>query len=357
MSTSAGPAPAVDQALVDMMSGVFAAHRERFEPGDAGVAGLDELWRQLGELGLVRLTGSEESGGSGAGWPEAAELLRVAAWHGVSAPLAEHDLLACWLVETAGLPLDGSDQLRRTACLLDDSGRARKVPWASVSQRVVVLWRDGTGHRVADVDVAALSVTPGVNTAGEPRDDVVADVDALDGTSVSDAVIRQFRLRAALVRAIQVCAVLDRILESSVTHTTERFQFRRPLAKFQAVQNLVADIAAEAALARAATDGALAEAIRTDWSSDSLEFAVAVARSCVGHAASTVVRNAHQVHGAIGTTREHRLHEFTKPALAWRSEFGSVQYWDDVLTDFATAAGSEGLWALVTATRPEGSLA
>lgn len=56
------------------------------------------------------------------------------------------------------------------------------------------------------------------------------------------------------------------------------------------------------------------------------------------------------VHGAIGTTREHRLHEFTKPALAWRSEFGSVQHWDDTLTDFATVAGAGGLWPLITGT-------
>jgi acyl-CoA dehydrogenase len=338
-------APTVDADLVEMMSAVFAAHREQHEPG----AGLAELWDRLAELGLVRLTGSEESGGSGAGWAEAAELMRAAAWNAVSTPLAEHDLLACWLLETAGLPVDDS---RRTACLLDDTGSARAVPWAATATRVAVIWRDGATYRVADVDTAALTVTAGVNTAGEPRDTVVADLAALDGTPVPDAVIAQWQLRAALVRAIQLCAALDRILAMSVAHATERTQFGRPLAKFQAVQNLVADIAAETALARAATDGALAEALRTDWSSDALEFLVAVARSCAGHAASVVVRNAHQVHGAIGTTREHRLHEFTTPALAWRSEFGSVQHWDDRLTDIATAEGAEGLWALVTATRP-----
>ena len=146
----------------------------------------------------------------------------------------------------------------------------------------------------------------------------------MDGTAVPDAVIRQWQLRAALVRAIQLCAALDRILAMSVAQATERTQFGRPLAKFQAVQNLVADIAAETALARAATDGALAEVLRTGWLSDALEFLVAMALSCAGQAASAAVRNAHQVHGAIGTTREHRLHEFTTPALSWRSEYGSV---------------------------------
>ncbi|BAH51318.1 hypothetical protein ROP_30710 [Rhodococcus opacus B4] len=154
-------------------------------------------------------------------------------------------------------------------------------------------------------------------------------------------------LRGALVRGLQVCAALDRILDMSITHTTERAQFGRPLAKFQSVQHLVADIASEAALARAAAEAALAEAVRTDWTGSNLEFLIAVARSCAGHAASVVVRNAHQVHGAIGTTHEHRLHEFTTPALAWRSEFGSVHYWDDTVTHAALDAGRD-LWHRIT---------
>lgn len=333
----------VDAELVEMMSAVFAAHREQYAPGE----GTAELWGRLGDLGLIRLTGSEESGGSGAGWAEAVELLRAAAWHGVRIPLAEHDLLACWLLQTAGHAVDDA---RRTACLLDSDGAARGVPWAADSDRVVLLWHDGTGYRMADVDTAALTVSAGHNNAGEPRDDVRARLADLTGTPLPDDVVERFARRAALVRAVQVCAVLDRILALSVAHTTERTQFGRPLAKFQAVQNLVADIAAESALARAATDGALAEALRSDWNSPHLDFFVAVARSCVGHAASVVVRNAHQVHGAIGTTREHRLHEFTMPALSWRSEYGSVVHWDDKLTEYATQVGSDGLWALVTAT-------
>ena len=183
---------------------------------------------------------------------------------------------------------------------------------------------------------------------GEPRDTVTADLAALHGVPVPAELVDQLRRKAALVRAIQVCAALDRILALSIEHTTSRIQFGRPLSKFQTVQNLISDIAAEAALARSATEAALTAAVASDWSADSLDFLVAVARSCAGHAASVVVRNAHQVHGAIGTTREHRLHEFTRPALAWRSEFGSVQHWDDAVTDAALRAGRVGLWSLIT---------
>jgi acyl-CoA dehydrogenase len=335
----------VDPDLVEMMSAVFVAYRDQKEP-DAGTATWDPiLWSHLTDLGLTRLTGPEEFGGSGAGWLEAAELLRAAAANGVRIPLAEHDLLAGWLLDTAGLP---ADDARRTVCLLDHTGTAHRVPWAAQSDKIVTVWRDTHTYVVADIETNMLTITPEANIAGEPRDTVTID-SAHSGTPIADAVVDQLLLRGALIRAVQTSAALDRILDLSITHTTERTQFGRPLAKFQSVQNLVADIAAEAALARAATEAALNEAVRTDWSATNLDVLVAVARSCTGHAASTVVRNAHQVHGAIGTTREHRLHEFTQPALAWRSEFGSLHHWDDMLTTASITAGRQNLWCLVTA--------
>lgn len=325
--------PGVEPALAEMMDAVFAEHGR-----DA------DVWRRLDELGLVRLTGAENSGGSGAGWMEAAELLSAAVRHGVRIPLAEHDLLACWLLDAAGVACDPAT---RTVCVLDERGVATAVPWASHAGKIVVVWPHDGGYAVADIAVDALSITPGANMIGEPRDTVTADLTTLDGVAMSSDLLAQLRLRSALVRSIQVCAALDRALELSIEHTTSRHQFGRPLSKFQAVQHQIADIAAEAALARSATESALSVATASDWSSPSLEFLVAAARSCAGHAATVVVRNAHQVHGAIGTTSEHRLHEFTRAALAWRSEYGSVRYWDEVLTGMAVQSGANGLWGLI----------
>ncbi|MCV7435802.1 acyl-CoA dehydrogenase [Mycobacterium seoulense] len=327
-----------------MMGAVFAGHREKLA-GETIVDRGSDLWHHLAELGLLRLTGAVEHGGSGAGWYEAAELLKAAVRSGIRIPLAEHDLLACWLLEASGLAADGA---ARTVCLVDKHGVATHVPWASMADRVVVVWHVDRQYRVTDVAAEMLTITRGANLIGEPRDTVAAELSGWQGTPIGAGLVSQLRLKSGLVRAIQVCAALDSILQLCIEHVTSRTQFGRPLSKFQGVQNLVSDVAAEAALARAATEAALTAGITREWSGPALEFLVAAARSCAGHATSLVVRNAHQVHGAIGTTREHRLHEFTRAALAWRSEFGSMRYWDDVVADAAMHASVGGLWSLIT---------
>ena len=158
------------------------------------------------------------------------------------------------------------------------------------------------------------------------------------------------RPRGGLMRAVQMTGAMDAAVDLTVRHAAERRQFGRPLAAFQAVQQLSAEAAAEAALARAATDAALMEALATDFAGGGLLFAIAVARSVCGHSGSTVVRNAHQVHGAIGTTREHVLHRVTMPILAWTNDFGSVAEWDALIEQAARNAGDAGLWELVSGT-------
>jgi acyl-CoA dehydrogenase len=347
---ASGAQPAVaDPDLVSMLEELFGDYRAtRAAPTE--VVDLDRhLWSRMDELGLTRLTASEASGGSGASWVDGAALLGIAAGAGAPAPLVEHGFLAAWLLESARLPNDGA---LRTACRPDPGGIALNVTFGRDAARVVALFEDGDVWRVADVPAERARITEGRNLAGEPCDRVEFDLgDLAAGTEVDLEVGEQFHLRGALARCAQVCGAFDRILEVTLTHVRERQQFGRPIGKFQAVQHLVADIATEAALARAATDTAVARAAASDWHDPGLLFAVGVAKSCTGHAASVVVRGAHQVLGAIGTTLEHELHVLTKPALARRGEFGSIHEWDETLTHLATTAGHDRLWTLITTGR------
>lgn len=340
---------AADPDLVAMLEQLFADYRSS-RPEPTEVVDLDrDLWARLDDLGLTRLTASEASGGSGASWVDGAALLGIAAGAGAPVPLVEHGFLAAWLLESAGLPNDGA---LRTACRPDPAGVALNVTFGRDATSVVALFEDGDAWRVADVPAERLRVTQQRNLAGEPSDRVEFDLDELAaGTEVDLQVGEQFHLRGALARCAQVCGAFDRILEVTLTHAREREQFGRPIGRFQAVQQLVADLATEASLARAATDTAVARAAASDWTDPGLLFAVGVAKSCTGHAASVVVRAAHQVLGAIGTTLEHELHVLTKPVLARRSEFGSIHEWDETLTQLATSAGHDRLWSLITTGR------
>ena len=349
--------PAVASEFVALLEDVLGRHRP--DPSRPGGEFDRALWELLDDLGLVRLSGSEAGGGSGAGWHDAAALHEQVAAHGIQLPLVEHDLLAGWLLEQLGTTaLDGVLTLGR----VDRDGTARGVPWAEVADHIVLVREDGSGNGAGTAVVvtpAEVAITSGRNLAGEPRD-VIAGTDTAVGAALNIPadILTSLHRRAALIRAVQVCGALDAAVESTARHVSERIQFGRPLAKFQTVQHAIADAAAETALARAATQAAVDDAVASDFLDGGLTVSIAAARSCAGHASSLVVRAAHQLHGALGTTREHALHLVTVPALAWINEYGTVAEFDRVLTRAALAAESGpfqshgGVWDLAVSSRP-----
>lgn len=304
-----------------------------------------QVWETLREVGLARLTAPEDGGGSGAGWAEAAAVLRAAAAAGVAVPFAETDLLAGPLRRAAGV--DDSSDSTATVAVLGANGTARAVPWAGATATVVCVRRtaDG-GYELADVESAKLTIEPVEAISAVIAGDVTVPGE-VEWHPVDASAVTGHVMRGALIRSLQCVGAMEGMLDLAIAHTTERNQFGRALAKFQSVQNLVVDSAAETVLARAAVDSALTDAVTDDLAGDLSVFRVAVARSVVSQALAVAVRNVHQVHGAIGTTHEHTLHRRTLPALQWRGEFGSAALWEAALTRSAIKGGMDGAWPLV----------
>jgi acyl-CoA dehydrogenase len=61
-----------------------------------------------------------------------------------------------------------------------------------------------------------------------------------------------------------------------------------------------------------------------------------------------VARLAHQVHGAIGFTQEHKLHHLTRRLWSWRDEAGTELHWSRVLGAGLLADGPDALWPALT---------
>lgn len=322
-----------------------------------------DLWAVLQESGFDKALLPESQGGAGVSWADACGLLSLAGEHAAAAPLAEA-LIGHWLlnhagVEGASLPTIASavlsEQIRvgvaRDGKAVD--GTLRRVPWGEACTHVAFIVGSGKAAQLIVIarDAAGVSVTPGRNLAGEPRDTLV-----LEGV-VPQAVVsapfdaHELLALAAILRSALMAGAIERSLALSVEYANLRVQFGRPIGKFQAVQQNIAFLATQAAAARAAAEAG-SEAI-DEWLDGIGEpltqsIAAASAKIRTGEAAGQACAIAHQVFGAIGFTEEHELHRFTKRLWSWRDEYGNEAFWSRELGErVLAAAAGQSLWRAV----------
>jgi acyl-CoA dehydrogenase len=350
-----------DQDLVvETVRDILEAH-EPFvltaeRPWDAG------LWSALAEAGLTGVGVPEEAGGSGGELADAVAVVATLAQGAAAVPVAEQLLVAGPALVEAGVEHTAFDEPLTvaladavTAEASDDgdgpgrfllTGTATEVPWAGVAGRVALLAQAPAGldgALLALADVSGLDATRSVNLAGEPRGSLVLDGVPATGAVLDPARAEAFRARYALARAVQLTAALEQVLAWTVQYAGERQQFGRPLAKFQAIQMELAEIAGEVTAASALTDAAVQALDR----GENVVLAAAAAKVRAGAAVEVVARLAHQVHGAIGFTQEHKLHHLTRRLWSWRDEAGSELHWSRVLGAGLLAGGGD-LWPALT---------
>jgi acyl-CoA dehydrogenase len=325
--------------------------------GDGGT-----LWHETEELGLTLASVPEAAGGQGGSLIDALTILRAAGRHAVPLPLAETGVLAGWILASAGLvvgpgaltiaPVNRAETIKieRVGDGAVITGRAARVPWAQSATRIVVLAYDDAGRPFAGwVRPSAAEIRSGKNLAGEPRDSVEFTRARLQrgtfGEMPND--VEVLYLRGALTRAVLMLGALEQARDLAVAYSKGRVQFGRPIAHFQAVQHLVAQIARDVAVTRAAVElavSAAADDVPGAW------LEIASAKVAAGLAAGSVSARAHQVHGAIGTTREYPLTALTRRLWSWRDEFGTEAEWSRRIGEQAWRAKG-GVWGLASSAR------
>ena len=344
------------ELLLDPARRIFGDYctRQAIETAERG-GWPETVWKALEDAGLTLAATSEERGGPGCDLADAFSLLKVAGAYSLHAPLAE-TLLAEMLLSAAGLPpvegpatiaptLAGAQvQLQRVNRQWRLGGVVHRIPWARHASCVVVAaTHEG---RPATVVVRKPVVRSRMeNFANEPRDTVDFNgvvVDEGDVAVERGMAAGEVHAFGALARACAIAGALEAMLDMSVTYAKERIQFGKPIAKFQAVQQLAAVLAGEAAAAAAAVQTAI-EGMACQPSA----FDIAVAKARASEAAGTVSAIAHQIHGAMGFTKEHALHLSTRRVWSWREEFGDEREWAAWIGRHVAKLGGEALWGVI----------
>lgn len=373
---------------------------EGFEQGQWPQA----LWTLVSDSGFVHALAPESAGGIGAGWIDVQPILRALGYWQVPLPLGE-TLLASLLLARAGIeipegPLTVIEQGRGAALVLSRAGTtvrvdgtASAVPWARHCRWLVISGRlDGMPVLLLldREQPGKVVLQEKQNLAREPRDDLRFDgaiCHAHAGEAIPGLAEPVWTL-GALVRAVAMAGAVESLLHQSSRYATERVQFGRPIASYQAIQQSLAVLAGDSAAAgmaalvatgSAPTGGGRFEPAGEDGrqgdhqgehregpkvetkdgpqdgaaaaGAASALFDIAVAKVRVGEAANRATSIAHQVHGAIGFTYEHSLHYATRRLWSWRGEFGSESQWAERLGEAAIAAGSAGFWPGITQRR------
>jgi acyl-CoA dehydrogenase len=144
---------------------------------------------------------------------------------------------------------------------------------------------------------------------------------------------------AALLNSARISGAIRWIFERTAAYAKERVQFGKPLGKQQAVQQMLALLADHMLAAAAITDAAAAQP------SPRL---IAAARARLGEASDCAIEVGHQVHGAIGFTREYPLNYRTRSLIAWRDQYGSVLEWKAGLGRMFIGVSRDELWPAIT---------
>jgi acyl-CoA dehydrogenase len=347
--------------VLDTIARLLASHAsgEALEKADA--SGWNAAaWEVMVDLGFPWIALPAGAGGGGG---TVADLISVIIETGKSAPcapVADTGLLAGWLLARAGWSLPTSVVTvippRSAAGLTVTSnagelvlhGIAPCVPWASVSDTLLAVIRRplhearASGHVLVRVGARDVEVRPRRNLAGELRDVATfdhvrvaeRDVAPLPAGVDADAL----SCRGALGRAALLVGAMVRVQEITTAYAQERTQFGSPIARFQAVSHSLALIAEHTAKATVAVEAA---ALLFDRSP--LE-AAAFAKIVAGDAATLVAARAHQVHAAIGMTREYELHRHTRALYAWSAEYGTEDEWSARIGQDLLSTGSNELW-------------
>ncbi|OZG28695.1 acyl-CoA dehydrogenase [Williamsia sp. 1138] len=314
------------------------------------------VWSEFTAAGFAALDVPENLGGSGGTLADALDIVTVAARRGALTPMIEHGVLAAWLAGQSRMALPGGictvAIVNEAIVDVGDDGRLvlngviDAVPWAREAEAILLLVdsEQEPQRRLALVATgdSTVRVHPGTDLVGVPLNDITFNATVPETVATTETTAESLRRRSALAYTAAIAGASRQICDLTIGHARSRTQFGRPLAKFQAIQQRLAQLASVTASIENAARVATAEG--TEARSIAAVASAAVAAST---GAQQIGAAGHQIHGAIGFTSEYGLGRATTSLWSWRDRHVSADYWSDRLADEVLDEGA-GVWNLIT---------
>ena len=288
------------------------------------------LWTGLAELGVPALLIAESAGGVGLGCVEAALVAESLGAHtapvpfigtAVMAPLAialagvEQDALLTAIAKgntTVGVAVAESIAARADAGVVSDganlSGKALFVLDFGADQYLVADDKRALFLVAADaygLQARSLATIDKTRPSGEL---IFANTPATRLTDDPD-VLRQVVDAGRVMLAADTLGAAQNMLDQSVEYAKQREQFNRPIASFQAVKHMCAEMAAELEPCRALVWYA---AHTLDAVAEEATLTACHAKAHLAETGTFIAKTATEVHGGMGFTDLLGLHYWFK---------------------------------------------
>ena len=301
-----------------------------------------QLWSAMADAGILGLFAPEEVGGAGLGLVELCMVLREVgrrtaavpafatlalgalpvARHGTPAqierilgPLLAGDTIVTTAVsQSLGDPRHPSVVARRDGSSWVLDGVCSNV-WAGTIASVVLVparTDDGAAVFIVDADQVGVYIERQATTSGTPQalltlgGVTLGDDDVLGSIELGESILEDLIDRATVASCAVMSGVAAEAVRLTGAYTTERHQFGRPIAGFQAVTQRAGDAYVDA---QAIELTMLQAAWRLDVELPA-DREVAVAKFYAAEAGQNVVLAAQHLHGGMGVDRDYPLHRY-----------------------------------------------
>ena len=278
---------------------------------------------------LTKLLVKEDLGGAGMTLNDIIPIVQLSAQYGTPIPFIE-TIISNFLLSELNIKAENDfiTLTNKTENILIKknkiSGNFKSIPYLNLAEKILVE-TEIKNQKYIILFKKGGKLTLQKNFLSEPKFDldaseleIISMMEKPEPIDVQNLLIN--------VRSIQSFGAMEKILKLCIEYCSQRKQFGRTLSKFQMIQNHISEIALEVA-----ASGASLSTLKNNNKNFYNLKSTAIPKIRTGIASGKVIALSHQVHGAMGFTKEYELSYFTKSLNSWRNEFGNEIYWQNIL--------------------------